>query len=348
VRKYTDDQEIARVKSNLNQCKKLFSFLGSTWIEEELFQLKERPKAHPLFWMLLDEVKSNKLQSWLEALSSTLPETKFSGLLNKLRKSCEGIDFYSLLSEIEVVSFYARTQEIEYEPPCGDIRLSVNGYEVFVEIARLFSSHEEERIHSLSQLVWSRLEDLSENKYVLSFSISPEFSESDIDPFVRFASETIIQKLTSLPSKLSFEGKKAALTILCPSKKDKGYVAGNLIGVMLLDTAGRLKKKLLDEVEQLPKDKLNVIVYNITHVGTDFDDVEDAFLGQTALRVYVDKRTHATWTEPIRKENGAIHGKNGEQISAAIAYKDFNYENRRIYLNPVAKTTFTDEVKAKL
>jgi predicted Holliday junction resolvase-like endonuclease len=63
---------------------------------------------------------------------------------------------------------------------------------------------------------------------------------------------------------------------------------------------------------------------------------------------YIDKRTRKTWTEPIRKENGAIHGKNGEQISAAIACKDFNYENRRIYINPVAKTPITDAVRAKL
>jgi hypothetical protein len=50
----------------------------------------------------------------------------------------------------------------------------------------------------------------------------------------------------------------------------------------------------------------------------------------------------------VRVENGAIHAKNGDLISGAIAYKDFNYENRRIYLNPGAKTPTTDEVEAKL
>jgi hypothetical protein len=348
MRKCTDDQEVALVKSNLNQCKKLYAFLGSTWIEKELLQAKERQKAHPLFWMLLDDVKCGKLQSWLEALNSALLKTKFSGLLNKLRKSVEGVAFHSFLSEIEVVSFYARTQEIQYEPPCGDLSFSVEGKEVFIEIARLFSSREEERIQSLSQLVWNKLEGLSENKYVLSFRISPEFLESDIEPFLGFSKEKTTQRLTSFPTELPYEGDKAALTILCPSKKDQGWVAGNLIGVMMMDTAGRLKKKMLDEVDQLPKDRLNVIVYNITHVGVHLDDVEDAFLGQTALRIYVDKRTHNTWTEPIRKENGAIHGKNGGQISAVIAYKDFNYENRRIYLNPIAKTPVAAAIKAKL
>ena len=222
MRKYTYDSEVALVKSNLNRCKELLSFLGSTWVEKELLQVKERSKAHPLFWMLLDEVKSRKLKSWLEVLSKALSKTKFSGLLNKLRKSVEGIVFYSLLSEIEVVSFYARTQQIEYEPPCGDLKLSFDGKEVFIEIARLFSSYEEEKIQSLSQLIWNNLEDLSENKYVLSFSVSPEFSESDIEPFLKFSREKTIRKFTSFPSKLPYEGDKAALTILCPSKKDRG------------------------------------------------------------------------------------------------------------------------------
>jgi hypothetical protein len=137
MRTYTDGQEIALVKSNLNQCKKLSSFLGSTWIEKELLRVKERPKAHPLFWMLFDEAKCDKLQAWLEVLSATLLETKFSGLLNKLRKSVEGVAFHSLLSEVEVVSFYARTHEIEYEPPCGDLSLSVEGSEVFIENSSL-------------------------------------------------------------------------------------------------------------------------------------------------------------------------------------------------------------------
>jgi hypothetical protein len=83
---------------------------------------------------------------------------------------------------------------------------------VFVEIARLFSSEEEEKIQTLSQLVWNKLEDLTENKYVLTFDISPEFSESDIDPFVNFVGNIITQKLTLLPNKLPFEGEKAALT----------------------------------------------------------------------------------------------------------------------------------------
>jgi hypothetical protein len=350
MQKYTDDEEIARVKLNLDRCKNLRSFLSPYWIEKELLQQKERAKAHSLFWLLLDNDKSTRFQGWLEVLSRTLLSTKFSGVINRLRNSQGRIELCSLLSEIEVVSFYAAKGEtLEYEPPKGDLKLVFNGSEVFIEIARLFSSQEEERISSLSGLIWSALDNLDENKYMLSFRISPEFSNSDVGPFIEQVRRTITQRFTVFPSEeLPFEGNKASVTILCPSNRGRGYVAGNLFGVLLLDTAGRLKKKILDEAYQLPKGKLNIVVYDITNVGTDFDDIEDAFLGQAALRVCVDKQTRSTWTQPVRKGNGVIHGEAGEQISALIAFKDFDYEHRRIYLNPKPKTIVSQEIQNRL
>ena len=108
-----------------------------------------------------------------------------------------------------------------------------------------------------------------------------------------------------------------------------------------------MKKKILDEVTQLPADKPNIVIFDITHVGAHFEDVEDAFLGQRAIKVNVDKQTRRTWTQEIRNANGIIHLNDGERINAIIAYK-FNYENRRIYHNPNARITIPPQIQSKL
>jgi hypothetical protein len=346
MQKLTKEQEIEQVKSNLSKCRTLVDVIDQDWINNQILQKMERAKAHTLFWLLLNKNRSQKLDSWLAVLKATLPPTKFQGLINKMKRKTRKIEFYSLLSEIEVVSYYAKREHImEYEPPHGDLKLILNGSEVFFEIARLFSSQEEERISSLVNLVWSKLDNLNSNKYVISFRISPEFSESDVNSFMKFVSNIVTQEFEKFPSeKCIYAGGKASVTILFISPRERGYVGGSLIGATRINSARRLKDKILDEISQLPKNQLNTVVYNITHLATEFDDIEDAFYGQSALRIYKETMK----TEPIRKSNGVIHKKEGEQISAIIAYEDFNYENRRIYPNPKAKIPITQEIVEKI
>lgn len=346
MQKLTKEQEIEQVKSNLSECKTLVDAIDHDWINNQILQKMERVKVHNLFWLLLNKDRSQKLDSWLAVLKTALLQTKFQGLINKMKRKTGKIEFYSLLSEIEVVSYYAKKDYIiEYEPPHGDLKLVLNGSEVFLEIASLFSSQEEERISSLVNLVWNKLDNLNSNKYVISFRISPEFLESDVDSFIKFVSNIVTQEFEKFPSeKFTFNGGKASITILFISPRERGYVGGSLMGVMRINSARRLKDKILDEISQLPKNQLNIVVYNITHLATEFDDIEDAFYGQSALRIYKETMK----TEPIRKPNGVIHEKEGEQVSVIIAYKDFNYENRRIYPNPKAKIPITQEIVEKI
>lgn len=346
MQKLTTDEEIEQVKSNLSKCKTIVDALDLNWINEQMLQKMERSKVHALFWLLLDKDKSQKLDSWLRVLKTALPKTKFQGLINKIKKRSKEIEFYSLLSEIEVVSYYAnKGYNLEYEPAQGDLKLILSSSEIFIEIARLFPSQEEQRIDSLAKLVWSRLDDLDNNRCVITFEISPAFSESDVEPFIKFASSVLSQEFKELPSeKFDFEDGKASITVLSNSKKGRGYIAGDLVGVMEIHSSSRLKNKILDEISQLLKNKLNVIVYNVTHYFADFDDIEDAFYGQLAVRIYKETMK----TEPFRKENGVIHEKKGEQVSAIIAYEDFNYEKRRIYPNPKAKFSLSQEFVEKL
>jgi hypothetical protein len=253
------------------------------------------------------------------------------------------------VSEFETVSFYANKGRVEYEPPRGDLKLWLNEHEIYFEVAKLFSSKEEKRIMDLTQVVRCKIDDIMENKYVLSFRISIDFLASDVDPFVKHVSNIIANKYTTFPTeRFPYRGEIASVTVLAESVREKGYVGGSLFSIGNIDTAGRLKKKILDEANQLPDEGLNVVVYNIGLIGADFDDAEEAFLGQVVCKILINKRTGETQAQWVRLENGAIHEGSGKKISALVAYKDFRYESRRLFENPLANHQVPLEVKNQI
>ncbi|MEM3551860.1 MAG: hypothetical protein QXV01_12315 [Candidatus Bathyarchaeia archaeon] len=339
------DDEFERVKLNLNVCKVVTDSLGFDWIGRNLLQKIERDKVHALFWLFLDRDRCKKLDAWLEILKNNLPQTKFRGLINKIKNRSKEIEFYSLLSEIEVISYYVnKGYDLVYEPKQGDLKLILDNMEIFFEIARLFPSNEERRIDNLSKLVWSKLNSLDNNMYVIFFEITPAFSETDVESFINFASNVLAQEFEKFPVKFDYNSGKASIVVSSKSEDGKGYVAGNFVGVIEIHTSSRLKNKILEEALQLPQNKPNIIVYNLTHYFASFSDIEDAFYGQLAVKIYRETMK----VEPFRINNGVIHQKEGERISAVIAYKDFDYENRRKYSNPIAKYPLSQEIIAKI
>jgi hypothetical protein len=112
----------------------------------------------------------------------------------------------------------------------------------------------------------------------------------------------------------------------------------------MIESAARLKNKILDEIEQLPENQFNVIVLDISHYFADFDDVEDAFAGQLGLRI--DLKTMET--TPFRHANGIVQMDKGKKVGVIIAFKGFDYENRRKYVNPSAERSFTDGMLSQI
>jgi len=346
VSKIILDEEKEQVRTILEACSYLVEFLGSDWIKRRLLGENKRSEVHYLFWLLLDLEKSQKLENWLRNLKASLISTKFQGLVNDLKKKGNRAEFYSLLSEIEVLSYYSGEGfEVEYEPPHGDIMVVIDNHEIFIEIARLFSSKDRQRIDAPTNVVWEKLDELNNEIYVLSFSISRNFSESDVESFTNFVGEKLEEEFEKLPSEdFIFDRGKAKFQIIGATKRKKGYVGTSMTPVMEIPSARRLKGKILDEVKQLPKNTLNVVVYNISHIPTHFDDIEDAFLGQSVA--VINRRTmKARWA---RKENGVIHKEEGKQVSMLIAYEDFRYEKRRKYANPNAEFQLSDQMLIRL
>lgn len=236
------------MKSHLSSLPQLVDILGSDWINRVLLIKTERKNAHALFWLLLDLMESQKLDAWLTILKFSLYFTKFQGIINTLKRMGGNVAFYSFLSEIEVLSHYMSKRDenfdVEYEPCRGDIKITLNGSEVFLEIARLFSSENQERIDRLKEIVWEKLDYLENNKYVLSFGISAMFSESDVNPFVEFVSKKVTEEIKKFPSKrFVFDNRKAWFKIIMVSPRDKGYVGSMLTSFERIESARRLKDR---------------------------------------------------------------------------------------------------------
>lgn len=346
MKKLIEDNEKEKVESFLEAQSLLVSFLGQDWVKNTLLSEKERQKVHFLFWLLLDSDKSQILENWLKNIKSSLVPTKFAGLINTLKKRGGKTEFYSLLSEIEVLSYYvSKNLRIEYEPSQGDIKLIIDDCAVFIEIARLFSSEEQTKLETLQNKIWGRLDELDNKKYVISFSISQVFSQSDIEPFVRFVEKKLNEEFNEFPTQdFIYSGGKARFKILGITKRNKGYVGSYLSPVIEISSARRLKAKIIDEAKQLPKGKFNVVVYNISDPFTHFDSIEDAFFGQSLA--IIDLKTNEV--RPARKENGVIHKEEGKRLNALIAFRHFQYDNRKKYKNPIAEFQLPNEILKEL
>ena len=87
-----------------------------------------------------------------------------------------------------------------------------------------------------------------------------------------------------------------------------------------------MKNKILDKADQLQKDSLNVVIYNISRPLLPYERIESAFLGR----------------------RGAIHKEKCNKISLLIAFKEFQYDSHRKYLNPNSTIKIPEEIVEKL
>ena len=356
MRAFVDNDEVERVKKNLETTPTISEALGEDWINNNIPNKEERSEKHVMFWMFLDESKCKKMEDWLSTLKTTLSGAKFLKVVNSLKEKKRENEFYSFVTEIEVLSYYKKQEndsfEVEFEPhipsktKVGDIKLSFDSTQVFLEITRLFLSKEEEETNRIIRTISGKIDAIENNPFVITFGIMESFSEADIEPLVELVHQKIIEErdtFTGEPFTTDFD-EKAWFKFHKKLENKKGYVGGTIFPVIRVRSAGRLKNKVLDEVEQLPENQFNVIVLDISHYFADFDDVEDALAGQSAVKIDL-KTMEAT---QFRHANGIMQMDRGRMVGAIIAFKGFDYEHRKKYVNLSAERPFTDELISKI
>jgi hypothetical protein len=352
MRHLVENDEVEKAKEVLESTPLIKAEVGYDWIVNNLLNVEERLKKHPLFWLLLEPAKIQKLEKWLIIIKACIPDSKFKKIINSIRESRAEKEFYSLIPELEVLAYYgSKGIKIEYEPDIpekknvGDVKLTIGSTEVFIEITRLFESQEEEKKITLVHAVVQKIEAISDNPFIITLEIKDSFNSEDIEPCIKLVNDVILKSKGSLepiegqPYVINFEN-KATIKIHKKITHKKGYVGGSLFPAMEIKSASRVKNKLLDKLEQLPERTLNVVAVDLSYHFADFDDVENAFVGQ--LGYVINRNTGEGRT--IRNANGVIHMKNGHQIGLVIAFKGFNYEQRKKYENSSASTPFAEEM----
>lgn len=346
MEKFVEDSELGQVGFFLESHGEFTDLLGKEWIRNNLLVKKERLRTHYLFWLLSNENEAECLLSWLQTIKESIPDTKFTGLINKLEKNNKKIEFYSLLSEIEVLAYYSSKKlELEYEPIQGDIKLIINNSEVYIEIAKLFSSKEQMEYDKLQNIVHEKIDKLDNpRKYIFSFMIPYNFSRDNCTAFVNFIDDISKEEFQKFPTEsIKFNKTEAWIKILRISSREKGYVSMSMSPGVEVFSANRLKAKIKDESKQLPTNKLNVVTYNISDPSTHFESIEDAFYGQSEVRFNLVNGEPIS-SELGRKSNGVIHSEEGKQISALIAFYHFKYDKRRKYENPFAENKLPKDI----
>lgn len=354
------DEEIDRVRKNLEAMPLTTEALSKEWITTNILSMEERTTKHSIFWLLYYDDRSKKLEEWLTILKDLLPYTKFTKIVNSLKERRGENEFKSFLPEIEVLAYYGTKKDsgvsVEYEPnipekdKVGDIKLSFGSNEVYLEITRLFSSEKEKKIDDLLHLLGSKIDQIADNPFYITIRIEENFTENDVTPFVELVQSQIsmYKHMQEIPAErmpqFDYDSKGWFSFVMRAPNGKKGHTGGFFTPAMILETAGRLKGKIKDKIEQLPENQLNVIVLDISHHYAHFDDIEDAFGGQEGVRINVDTG-EAT---PFRNANGIIHIDEGKQIGLIIGFKEFDYENRRKYVNLSAIRPFNDEILSKL
>jgi hypothetical protein len=213
-----------------------------------------------------------------------------------------------------------------------------------------YSVQREKKKDDLLHLLGSRIDQIADNPFCITIGIDDDFTENDVTPFVELVQSQIntYKHVQEIPAeripRFDYNSKGWFNFAMRAPNGKKGYTGGFSNTFANLETAGRLKGKIKDEIEQLPENELNVIVLDISHHFAHFDDIEDAFAGQEGVRINVNTG-EAT---PFRYANGIIHIDEGRQVGLIIGFKEFDYENRRKYANLSAIRPFNDEILSKL
>ncbi len=317
--------------------------------------IEERHKKHPIFWVLLDQNRAQKLAQNLDTICGKTD--KINRIIRKLKSSTDEFNFHSLISEIEVLAYYynkvTENYKVFYEPRVEkknkkiDGRLTINGTDYNLEILTVFEDEEGQSIHSAHEEIRKQLDSIEGNNFILSFSTEKNFSLQDIPGFVEFVKKllerkTIVHKDTFVFRK---ENKPVAkITFYKDPKVNRGFVGFMNQPVRFLDCAGRIKNKILSKVDQLPNNSKNIVIVNLSHITNDFIDLEEVFLGQSCVQI--DIKTHEA--KSARHPNSIVNHPKGKNISMVVGYVNENYNSRRFYINLSADKPVDKELIEKI
>ncbi len=333
-------EEIETVKKNLESFPSLKEIFKKDFIDS-LLKIEGRLKKHQLFWILSDLSKTAKLSNNLSILKSKL--ASFQTIVNKLVNDKDRDNFYSAISEMEVLSYFYSSfpaNSIEYEPPIQnktgkpDLKLTVNSEEYYIEIFNLRDDITQREINETQDKIKEEIDKIVQ-PFLIMFSTELYFKQENIEEFVSFVKSLVEKKELITPgNKFDFlkENVKFADVEFFESKSKNGHVCSMLHPVRVLNESSRIKTKILTKIDkQIPIGKKSILVLDNTYAFHDNFEVLDAIYGLYCF--IVNPETHEIIE--TRQPNGVIHHPKGKDVSGIISCSG-DFSKRRFFLNPFA------------
>jgi len=341
------------IKKNLEEFPIIKELFGSDWIDSQ-FEIKSLKELHPFF-------KSFYNKDFLEKISPKLiliknKTDKIKRIIKKIKTNKDEDTIRSVLSEIEVLSFYYKKQnddfKVEYEPilenleKVPDIKLTIANKEYFAEIITILDDQYFREIGRIQNIIEDKINGLDDNPYGICFGTEADFVDEDIDDFIELI-KSIINGHDSINFAETYyyskNGKVVGYFIIGKTTNGKGGVASKMVGGLLND-AGRLKNKLLGEIKHFPEKVPIIIIVDLSYVIGDFLISDDVCGGQLVARIIPE----ASESFPATLNNSIFNHDKGKLISLVIGYRNHNYEDRVKYQNPNSPYPISDEAISQL
>lgn len=320
------------VKANLNCMPNFKYYFGGAWFDKQI----NAKYHHPILFLLFDKEESSELADKLKILESKCD--KFKRIIKKLKSDKDFNNFYSTLTEIDVISYYYKYYDkllLEYEPSVKggkklDFKMNINGTDHFFEILTIFPDAEEEKYSDIRAEICQELEDLN-LPYIIIIGMKNGFKKTYIRGFVDFI-KAKIEKGNKKGLKINFYKNSELVADFRYYESDNDMCIVNSCGPpAFINPHGRLKEKVLTKcIEQIPNNQNNIVVVNLYYVLNIFLVIEQS-LGELGIRI--DKIDDLK-DEYHRVPNGIFDYNDSSHILMIIAFINNDYEKqRRFYLN---------------
>lgn len=320
------------VENNLDDLNQFKSYFGKKWFHKEM---NTDNGHHPILFLLFDKKTASDLIDKLKILESRCD--KFRSIIRKLKYDRDFNNFYSTLTEIDVISYYYQgynSNLLEYEPPVQsgkklDLRMSIDGEDYFFEILTVFQDSEQEKYSYIREKITQELEGIN-LPFIINLRIREGFKKEHITNFVNFIENTIKEEK---PNNLKYEfyNDNKLVADFRYYKYDGNVCIVNSFGPSsFINPHGRLRAKVLKKaIEQIPNNQNNIVVVNLSYVLNIFIVMEQA-LGELGIQIDENDNLNDKY---YRIQNGIFDYKDSSHISMIIAYINNDYNQRRFYLN---------------
>jgi hypothetical protein len=220
----------------------------------------------------------------------------------------------------------------------------LNEKEIHIEVTALMDDAEQRESNSQYDHFVKTVENIKPIPFSVSFELPYRISQKEVNEFDEFIAENIKTSHSKAGEHFSFEflgsnGHKFGLKL--DRVNWEGGVLGSSGNARILSEDERIRKKLLNELEQVPQDKPVILIIDLTNsLFSQFEFFIDAVLGSKAYEI----DTTNSISRPTRI-NGFFYEAAARNITGVLGFRDYLENSRFIHNKSSQFQLSNDELK---